>query len=199
MSQLIHKITVGNKINGQLEKMLDGLPKAEFCYTDPPWGNGNLKYWKTINEKMTGQSIGQIDQEHLEKIVVRNIVNYVQHYAFIVYGIKQADSLMQKLDLEKNVTNVQYIEKKYHNLENCVIAITLNNSPVIDWKNKLTYQNGIKGLDVVCQEFAGKYTICLDMFVGIGYYLKVLDKYGFTVYGNELNQARLDKAFKKVM
>ena len=46
--------------------------------------------------------------------------------------------------------------------------------------------------------FKEKYNNVLELFVGIGYYLKILDSYDFTVAGNELNQARLLKALGKV-
>tara|TARA_R110002167_G_scaffold344426_1_gene553904 strand:- start:1629 stop:2231 length:603 start_codon:yes stop_codon:yes gene_type:complete len=197
-----HKLTQGNIAGSQLQSLLDTLPNAHFCYTDPPWGTGNLKYWKTINKRMTGEEANQIDQQELEHIVVDCITKNVESYAFVVYGIKQADSIMKKFRAKPNVSDIQYIEKKYaagsKSLSNCVIAITLNEAPIINWVSKLTNQNGIKGLDVVCEEFKGKHSICLDMFIGVGAYLKCLDKNGFTVYGNELNRARLEKAIGKV-
>jgi len=174
---------------------------VDFCYTDPPWGSGNLKYWKTMNKKMTNRDIDLIDQTQLEDRVVHLITSYVRNYAFIVYGVHQAQSLIDKLKSKSNVTDVQYYEKTYNSgnkpMLNCVICVTLNNAPIKDF-SALENLHGLKGLHYVCDLFKDQFKTVLEMFVGIGYYLKILDKYGYDVIGNELNNARLQKALNKV-
>jgi hypothetical protein len=197
-----HRITQGNIAGGQLQRMLASLPMADFAYTDPPWGTGNLRYWDTMNKKATGDEIAQIDQHELEGIVCDTICRYVRHYAFIVYGKREADSLASMFFQRPNVSAVQIIPKQYRSgskwMDNVVIAVTLNDAPERDWLPVLKDKNGMDGLKVICNEFAGKYQYALDMFIGIGYYLKALDRAGFTVYGNELNRARLEKASGRI-
>jgi len=200
-----HILTQGNISNNQLDLAIaQNYPNGiDFCYTDPPWGNGNLKFWDTVNKKMNNVEIVQIDQEALENRVVQLICTNVKNYAFIVYGVREAKSLMQKLRLQPKVVDIQYIEKKYKSgakwLKNCVIAVTLsNNVPKEDWVTLLTNKNGRDGLRVVLDKFKGKYQSCLDAFIGQGFYLETLHEYGFHVIGNELNALRLEKAISRL-
>ena len=199
-----HILTNGNISGDQLTTALSSnYPNGvDWCYTDPPWGNGNLKYWATINKKMTNTSINQIDQYTLEDRVVDIFTTYVRNYTFVVYGVKEAESLMAKARSKGNVRDVQYIEKKYNAgskwLKNCIICITLNDAPVVDWVPVFSGQHGINGLKSICKMFSGRSSSCLDMFIGVGHYLNVLDSYGFKVIGNELNRARLSKAIAKI-
>ena len=48
----LHKIKHGSITLGIAELM--GQEKASLVYSDPPWGAGNVRYWQTINNKMTG-------------------------------------------------------------------------------------------------------------------------------------------------
>lgn len=175
--------------------------KLDFCYTDPPWGSGNLNYWKTMNQKMTGANSDLINQIQLEEIFSRLIVENVKNYAFIVYGIREMDSAIAMFKKYPNVKNIQHYFKTYKSgnkmLKNVVICITLNDAPIVDWSG-LENLPGLKGLEYVCNKFKDKYKTCLELFVGIGYYLNILDKYGFIVCGNELNAARLKKALSKI-
>jgi len=199
-----HYFTQGGINHPQVNEMIkERYPEGiDFCYTDPPWGTGNLNYWKTMNNKANPINMTeQLDQEQLEVIVADTICDNVINYAFIVYGIREAESLMKKFKAKPNVKDVQYIKKKYQSgskwYENCIIIVTLNNAEVRDF-SELNGQNGIKSLKTVCEMFKGKFRSCLEMFVGIGYYAKVLDKYGFDIIGNELNAARLEKAIAKL-
>ncbi len=173
----------------------------DFCYTDPPWGTGNIKYWATMNKRMTGSEADILDQETMEDLVVNIICGNVKNYAFIVYGKKQVNSLVRKFKAHPNVKDVQVYSKKYKSgsrwLENMVVCVTLNDASVMDF-SFLENANGLKGLKLVCEKFKGKYKTCLELFVGIGHYLKVLDRSGFVVCGNELNKSRLKKALAKV-
>lgn len=193
-----HQISSLNIADPQLKKI---IPIVDFCYTDPPWGEGNLKYWKTISDKVDGGLEKQVTQEQLENIIVEIISEKVSYYAFIIYGKKQAESIIKKFNEKKNIKKVQLINKKYKSgskwNENCVICVTLNDAKIIDF-SFLTNKNGIKGLLEVCELFKDKYKTVLELFVGIGHYLKILNKYQFIVIGNEVNKSRLKKALNKI-
>lgn len=151
---------------------------------------------------MNQEVASQIDQATLESRVVQLICTHVKNYAFVVYGVREAESLIAALKKQPNVTDVQYVEKRYRSgakwLKNCVIAITLNNAKKEDWTAILTNQDGLAGLHAVCKMFENKYKSVLECFIGQGFYLEILDKYGFDVVGNELNLSRLEKAIGRV-
>jgi hypothetical protein len=198
-----HFLTQGNITDPKVDQNIKlNFPNGiDFCYTDPPWGNGNLKYWDTINKKMTGDSVSQINQDTLENRTVDLICEHVNNYAFIVYGVREANSIIAKLKQKPNVIDIQYYEKTYKSgakdMKNCVITVTLNKAPIIDF-SFLEGEKGLNGLKLICEKFKDTYKTALDLFVGIGYYLKMLDGYGFVVVGNELNSLRIQKAISKV-
>jgi len=195
-----HFITQGNITNKRVEENIKkNFPNGiDFCYTDPPWGNGNLKYWKTINKKATNFNSDLITQNELEIKIVNLITENVINYAFIIYGVSVANSLIKKFKNNPKVKDVQYYEKKYaNNFKNCTICVTLNEAPIIDF-SFLKDTKGLQSLKLICEKFKDKYKSVLELFIGIGYYLKVLHKYNFVVVGNELNNARLNKAISKI-
>jgi hypothetical protein len=196
-----HVITNFNINDERVEQSLKNhFPEGlDFCYTDPPWGN--LKYWATLNKKMNNVTNEVLNQNQLEDRFIDLITKFTKNYAFIVYGKREAESAINKLKQKPNVKDVQMYYKRYKSgskfLENVVICVTLNDAMVQDWSD-LGKQDGLAGLHTVCKRFTGKYTTCLELFVGVGYYLKVLDSYGYKVGGNELNKTRLHKALSKV-
>ena len=48
----IHYYAQGDIMENNLQEYLKELPlKPDMIYTDPPWTNGNCKYWRTIANK----------------------------------------------------------------------------------------------------------------------------------------------------
>ena len=54
-----HRVRHGSVMDSLDELM--GAEKADLIYSDPPWGQGNVKYWQTMNKKMTGSEPVDID------------------------------------------------------------------------------------------------------------------------------------------
>jgi hypothetical protein len=57
--------------------------KAYILYTDPPWNEGNLRYWSTINKRQTGKVIQPISFDRMLDIIYKIITDYVDGYVFI--------------------------------------------------------------------------------------------------------------------
>lgn len=41
-----HRVVVGDVMHGAVVRCMDGA-RADVVYSDPPWGEGNLRYWRT--------------------------------------------------------------------------------------------------------------------------------------------------------
>ena len=54
-----HKVQCQDVMYGIDDLM--GSDKVDFLYSDPPWGQGNLKYWQTINNRHTGMQRNEIE------------------------------------------------------------------------------------------------------------------------------------------
>jgi len=198
-----HILTQGNIKGDQLRKALDQhFPSGvDVLYTDPPWGQGTIKYWNTLNKKNTGDDTEILSVEQIETIIVDYIMEYVKQYGFIIYGKREAAGMMARLT-KTGLRDIELIPRTYNSgskrLPNVVITFRTPLAPAIDWRSLLEGTNDMDTLRIVCDQLAGKAKTVLDMFIGIGDYLKMLDRYGFTVVGNELNSARLEKAIAKI-
>ena len=64
-----HRIQHGDIMDG-IDNLME-TKQADFIYTDPPWGKGTLKYFKTLNKKQTGlESEDWSWSEFLEKLFI---------------------------------------------------------------------------------------------------------------------------------
>src|SRR5690554_2589593 len=84
-----HKVKCGSITQGISDLM--GEEKAHIIYSDPPWGPGNIKYWETLNKKMTGQAKPNIEFEKFLNSFFSILNTYAENLVFIEYGIKWVD------------------------------------------------------------------------------------------------------------
>ena len=125
----IGKHTVSNEDvqNVDFNKLLNG-EKAHILYTDPPWGDGNMKYWCTLNKRHTGQENEPMTYKKLIGIIKEMIVNHVDGYVFLETGNKWLDETIK--DLEGVLFNQEVYQLTYKSgskvLPNPVIVATTN-------------------------------------------------------------------------
>ena len=81
-----HMVQHGNVMNSIAPLMADG--NAEIFYSDPPWGSGNLKYWQTINSRMTGAEKIDIEFNAFLERIFTLAYKYSNNLVFIEYGTK---------------------------------------------------------------------------------------------------------------
>ena len=72
---------------------LMGNDKADFIYSDPPWGQGNLKYWQTMNFKMTGMERNEIDYNNFIYVLFSVLQKYSKDRVVIEYGQRWNDDI----------------------------------------------------------------------------------------------------------
>ena len=93
-----HKVNCGSLVSGEVDQMLAGETVAVF-YSDPPWGDGNLAYWKTMAKKMTGQDLAQVNHEQLYDRLTELIQSYVGAggHVFIETGLRWREFVVRRL------------------------------------------------------------------------------------------------------
>lgn len=169
----------------------------DVLFTDPPWGEGNLKYWKTINARNTGVVIEQIGQDDMEERIVRIILSHIRSYGFVIYGVWQSCSMTERLSRLPTIVDIQVIPKMYRSgskwLPNVIIISTKNGAEVLDW-GRLRDTKGIETAEMVAEITRKTCQTMIDPFCGIGNYLKAFKSVGFTVVGNEVNRSRLNRS-----
>src|SRR5262249_37032204 len=77
-----HKVTCGSLISPAVDAMLAG-ERVNILYSDPPWGDGNLAYWQTMNRKMTGAIVPQVKHSELYDRILQLIARYVDGFVFV--------------------------------------------------------------------------------------------------------------------
>ncbi len=75
-----------------LSQALEGK-KARYFYSDPPWGEGNLKYWQTINFKMNRVAPKSVDLGAFLHQIFRLASTYCSGIVWIEYGVRWRDEI----------------------------------------------------------------------------------------------------------
>lgn len=92
----IHSVALGSVEDINYQELLQGK-RASILYTDPPWGDGNVRYWATMNKKMTGQDKKPLSYHEMIEILARIIRENVEY--------KRAWKTRQMIEAEKEYKN----------------------------------------------------------------------------------------------
>jgi hypothetical protein len=189
----LHKVTNASIDDPIVDQMLAG-EKVHVMYSDPPWGDGNLRYWVTMNKKMTGNEYKPLTYDALINRIVDLIQNHVDGHVFIETGLKWEAETIEKI--QGLVHNIRTYRLQYKSgsrmLENVLIyGVTDTSHPLMDFD-----PSGMSGVAVPtkCIEAVAKpNAIALDACCGMGYTARAAVNAGMRFRGNEFNAKRLQK------
>jgi hypothetical protein len=181
--------------------------KVNFIYSDPPWGEGNLKYWQTMNQKMNSVEPKEVqfqgfvnkffhicDQALTDDGVVfmeygprwrEDVMFYAKTFGFHMLRLYQpkykAGSKMLPLDLFVFIRRGKLVDIELPDLE-------LVNSSY-----------GYSTLERVFHTMVTRPDMALlDPCCGMGYSAKLAMSRQMTFFGNELNEKRLAKTIDRL-
>ncbi len=189
-----HRVTHGNVDDAQVDQMLAG-ERVWTLYSDPPWGDGNMEYWRTMNRKMTGEDVPQISHDRMLWRFRDLITKYVDGYAFIETGLRWQQPWVENLKAS-GLVNLQTVRVFYGSssklYENVLICGSRPGvpAPLLDGAEKL------RGLPLPTKclgAVARPRAIVLDPCCGMGYTARAAVANGMIFRGNELNASRLAK------
>ena len=180
--------------NVNFNKLLKG-EKAHILYTDPPWGDGNMKYWCTLNKRHTGKEIEPMSYERLVNIIKGIIKNHVDGYVFLETGNKWLDKTLS------DVKEVLYNEKVYllryksgsNLLTNPVIVGTTRPDLFLPNLDEIEGAIDEVSLKIAIPLLAKKGAILLDPTCGMGNSARSAIQNNMRFVGNEFNSKRLEK------
>jgi len=197
----IGKHTVSNEDvqNVDFNKLLKGS-KAHILYTDPPWGDGNMKYWCTLNKRHTGQENEAMSYKSLIKIIKDMIKNHVDGYVFLETGNKWLDETLE--DVKDVIYNEMVYNLRYKSgsklLTNPVIVGTTNPSLVLPNLDNLEGAIDEESLKVAIPLLAKEGAILLDPTCGMGNSARSAIQNKMRFVGNEFNSKRLEKTINSL-
>lgn len=195
-----HKVKCGNVMDGITDLM--SHETANIFYSDPPWGQGNLNYWQTINKRHTGMTPHKTPlPEFLDKIFA--IAS--QHTfgpVFIEYGIKWKDPLIQKA-VSMGLSYHGTADIKYRSGNKLLphhLHLFSTNSLLIQegYFESLAGMTGIECLKKATSPYVVPGGIILDPCCGLGMTAELAIVTGMRFRGNELNAHRLQKTISKL-
>ena len=80
-----HRVKHGDIMDG-IDDLMDGK-QADIIYTDPPWGQGNIRYWQTLNKKMTGAERKEIKYDAFINQIFKVCKKYAKNLLFVTESI----------------------------------------------------------------------------------------------------------------
>jgi len=189
-----HKVTCGSLISPEVDAMLAG-ERVDILYSDPPWGDGNLAYWQTMNRKMTGAETPQVKHDELYDRIMGLVRTYVDGYVFIETGLRWKDYVIQRF-LNAGLVRLASFPLTYKSgsklMENVLVSASCSLLLPHFSFNPCPYR-GAELVRRVVGSVARPGGIVLDPCCGMGYTARAAVAAGMRFRGNELNQARLDK------
>lgn len=199
-----HRVQHGDVTKG-IDRLMAG-DKADIIYSDPPWGGGNIKYWATMNRKMTGQWVEPSPLEEFLEAIFGIIQKYAAGYVAIEYGVRWRGDIQERaaaIGLQPlEVIGVVYDSK---NLPLDLHLFSVDGSPLPPgYADSVA---GTKGYECVRRAFGpladvalarNPEAIALDPCCGMGYTAQASKDFGLAFRGNELNAARLQKTIDRL-
>ena len=180
----MHRITIHDIMLNNLDDLMGGN-KADVFYSDPPWGPGMLKYFRTHNNQK-----GHID-DWMEFVKRLKLIcdRHVKGARFIEMSMK-CESDIVKVFGKPQARYVQKYNAGSKALPN--ILLCYGEVPQKD-------PSGLGGVALphtVLGNLPSKPKSVLDCCVGLGMTAKAAKKLGMQVYANELNPKRASRTME---
>lgn len=192
-----HRLKHGNIMDG-IDDLMAG-EKAHFIYSDPPWGQGNLRYWQTMNNKMTGADKRDVEYAEFLLHFFKTIQKYSADKVVLEYGCQwNADIVEMAIQhgFKHNGSTVCYY-KSGANLRPCDLHFLSKTSDIHltdEFKKGCTQKEDLNLVQYIFNYLdIPENGICLDPMCGMGFTAQSAINRGMTFYGNELNLKRLNK------
>lgn len=194
-----HRVRCGDLLEGSVEALM-GSEKADIVYSDPPWGEGNVRFWRTHN--------GQKDVAYKFDWLpfIRRFCRAVQACAspvapvFIEMGQRWSDELASLMD-EVGYDQLARWSVLYGNNLPCDVNMFWHKGAATPPEMPESLE-GTKGLEVVrraMKPFAQPGKLVLDPCTGLGMTAKLTIDYGMRFRGNELNPKRLQDTIDMII
>jgi hypothetical protein len=183
--------------NPIVDQMLDG-ETVNVMYTDPPWGDGNLKYWATMNRKQTGAEFTPISYDHLIACIDR-LIKRVDGYVFIETGQRWRQKLITHFE-DIGLFNVTAFDLEYNHpntiVNPCIFGGT---APQYKFTHNVQWRrNDARAVTEIIGAVARSGDVVLDPCCGMGFTAQACVNLGLSFRGNEFNAARLEKTIARL-
>ena len=196
-----HRVKHGNVMEGIEELM--GNDTADIVYSDPPWGEGNIKYWETMNKKMNSVEVkSAVPLPAFLNQIFSIATKYSNNMILIEYGMKWYEDIVN-YGLKHNLIHNGIAVLKYRSGSKFypLHLHVFSKRPIVLPSNYLENLKDTYGMDTLrkaIEPFKQSGKIILDPCCGMGYTAQIALETGMFFRGNELNEARLNKTIARL-
>jgi len=196
-----HRVRHGNVMDG-IDSLMNG-DVADFVYSDPPWGQGNLTYWQTMNQKMTGAEPVAISYEDFLHNIFAIMERYAKDTILIEYGVRWRQDI-QDLALEYGfksggvAPSIYGSKSKNYPLDIHIFSKSGDAVVKAPYAVRVEEAMGISVVHAAFDSYAPETGIVLDPMCGIGFTAQAAIDRGLVFRGNELNEKRLEKTIARL-
>ena len=200
-----HRLAVGD-LNKFPIKTLVGANEVDVLYVDPPWGDGNYKFWQTMNHKNNGAPKEPVPLETF----ITNLLRVI-HYAvkpgapiFFEHGLRWKEQV-EGLIKAQGFVYTGCLERLYR-AGSSKLPMNMHifckggkyNYPVAKVQKTLNEKQLVSeaALDYILKPACKAGGILMDPCTGLGYGAKLAFATGMTFYGLELNAKRMQQTEK---
>lgn len=203
-----HRVRHGDVTDRNGIAKLMSADMADIMYSDPPWGDGNIKFWATLNRKMNGHINQPAPLDDFLSAVFSVAKTYVSRYLLVEYGVRWAD-LIQSRGAAAGFVSHGIVKLRYragakllpldlHLFARPGEAFPVGyEAPIVDTYGYTTNQRAIGPLAEIVKR-SKQNAIIVDPCCGMGYTAQAACDYGMAFRGNELNAKRLSKTIARL-
>lgn len=190
-----HKVSHAS-IEDPVVDALVGDSRVRVLYVDPPWGDGNMKYWCTLNKKHTGAEYSPLTFSALLARIIELAKRYVDGYVFIENGPRWEVMIIDGLQ-RAGFYNVGKFDTKYAGKQKlrCPVMYATTDSR-LSLKGDFSQLSGAALPREVLKTVGTPQGLVLDPCCGMGYTARAAIDAGMHFRGNEFNAKRLSKTIK---
>jgi hypothetical protein len=198
----IHRLHHGDLIDG-IESLM-GNDLADVFYSDPPWGNRMLTYFRTIRKRDSGEC-GNEDKNinvFLDSFF-KCAIKYTKPSSpiFVEYGISVVDELLHyassnRLNHEGTFT-IKYKSGSRDFPNHLHIFSKEKLRTDFNYLVNLEKLRRVNLIEYIIRPFAIPNGIVLDPCCGHGLTGEATRKLSMKFYGNEFNRSRLERSIEK--
>jgi hypothetical protein len=190
-----HRVTNLNIIHPGVNELFDDGRKASILYSDPPWGEGNTKYWATMARK-TGQNVETVTYEALIGRIFDLVAKFVSEHVFIETGLRWKNDTLERM-ARVGLKNIEATDLTYGGgFQNALLF-----GSFVGGVGDLSRVKGMAGgkvAELAIQSLAREGDILFDPCCGMGYSARAALLNGMQFRGNELNAQRLQKTIARL-
>jgi len=194
-----HEVVHASIESAEVDRLLLS-EKARVLYTDPPWGDGNMKYWATLNRKATGNQFPILSYQLMLDRILRLAKRNVEGHLLLTVGQKWINQVKTAVE-DAGMRNIRVFDCYYKsgskNMPMLIVYGATSSSYQYD-RSKFypTDETGAELHRGIVSAVAERGKTLFDPCCGVGNIARAALSNGMKFKGGDFNSARLKKTIE---